>query len=157
VSICLIDTSILCEILQVPNKCGNHREVYAQMEQKIKVKKERLLLPVSAILETGNHIGQNGDGRQRRATAENFVVLIQQAIRGETPFTTTPFLNREDLEEWLAELPDWAMRTDDKGKGSGLADLTIVKEWARQCALNPGWRVYIWSTDGHLSSYDRRP
>jgi hypothetical protein len=124
------------------------------MEQKI-ARKERLILPVSAIIETGNHIGQNGDGHQRRTTAENFVELIQQAIREETPFTTTPFLKREDLEEWLADFPDWAMRTDDKGKGSGLADLTIVKEWERQRALNPGRRVYIWSTDRHLSSYDR--
>lgn len=148
-SICLIDTSILCEILQVPNKCGNHREVYAQMEKKIE--KERLLLPMSAIIETGNHIGQNGDGRQRRATARHFVLMIQQAIRGETPFTTTPFLKGEDLEMWLAEFPDWTQRK------SGLADLTIAKEFERQCDLNPSRRVYIWSTDSHLSSYDRRP
>lgn len=154
-SICLIDTSILCEILQVPNKCGNHREIYSQMEQKIET--ESLLLPMSAIIETGNHIGQNGDGRQRRAAADRFVTIIQQAIRGETPFTTTPFFEREDLQVWLAEFPDWAMRTDAKGKGSGFSDLTIFKEFERQCALNRNRRVYIWSNDQHLSSYDRRP
>jgi len=57
VSICLIDTSILCEILQVPNRCGNHQEIYDEMERKIKIQKETLLLPMSAIIETGNHIG----------------------------------------------------------------------------------------------------
>jgi hypothetical protein len=150
VSVCLVDTSILCEILQVPNKHGNHAEISEQMERKIK-EKEALLLPMSAILETGNHIGQNGDGRQRRATAEKFVDFIRQAIQGETPFTPTPFFEAEPLLEWLGELPDWA------GRGAGLADLTICKEFERQCALHRARRVYIWSLDGHLSSYHRKP
>ena len=120
------------------------------MARKVK-QKEVLLLPMSAILETGNHIGQNGDGRQRRKAAQRFVALIQKAIRGETPFTTTPLFEVEALLEWLEEFPNWA------GRGSGLGDLTILGEWERQCALNPAKRVYIWSTDRHLSSYDRRP
>ena len=81
-SICLIDTSILCEILQVPNRCGNYQEIYAEMERKIKIQKETLLLPMSAIIETGNHIGQNGDGRQRREAANRFVDFVRAAIRG---------------------------------------------------------------------------
>ena len=147
-SVCLIDTSILCEILQVPGKHGNHEEIYGLMARKIG-ERESLLLPMSAILETGNHIGQNGDGRQRRATAEKFVEFIRQAIRGETPFTPTPFFESEPLLEWLGEFPDWA------GRGSELADLTILKEFERQCALHRARRVYIWSLDGHLSSYRR--
>lgn len=149
-SVCLIDTGILCEFLQVPDKCGNHADVFDQMRHKIEAK-ESLLLPMSAILETGNHIGQNGDGRQRRATAEKFVGFIRQAIRGETPFAPTPFFDAEPLLEWLGEFPDWA------GRGSGLADLTILKEFERQCALHRARRVYIWSLDGHLSSYRREP
>jgi len=109
VSVCLIDTGILCEILQVPGKHGNHEEIYNLMARKIG-EKEALLLPMSAILETGNHIGQNGDGRQRRATAEKFVEFIRQAIRGETPFTPTPFFEAEPLLKWLGEFPDWAGR-----------------------------------------------
>ncbi len=147
-SICLIDTSILCEFLAIPNLCGSYAEVEAEMRRKIR-RRESLLLPMSTILETGNHIGQNGDGRQRRSIAESFVQLIQQAIRGETPFTPTPFFESEALLKWLGEFPDWAMR------GSGLADLTIAKEFERQCALNRMRRVYIWSKDADLSSYDR--
>ncbi len=77
--------------------------------------------------------------------------MIQQAIRGETPFTPTPFFEPEDLLGWLNDFPSWA------GLGSGLADLTILKEFEKQCALNPSRRVYIWSTDVHLSGYDRQP
>jgi hypothetical protein len=154
-SICLLDTTILCHYLQVPNLCESFVEVEAEMKRKVEAR-ETLLLPMSTILETGNHIGQNGDGQERRGAAGRFVLLVHAAIDGKTPFTPTPFFEPEALRSWLDEFPDWAMRTDDKGKGSGLADLTIVKEWDRQRALNPGRRVYIWSTDRHLSSYDDR-
>lgn len=111
---------------------------------------ETLLLPMSAIIETGNHIGHLRDGRRRRESSEIFVQLVQQAIRGKSPFTATPFFESEALLAWLDEFPDWANR------GSGLADLTIKKEFDRQCLLNPMRHVYIWSLDQHLSSYDRQ-
>jgi hypothetical protein len=155
-SVCLLDTTILCHLLKVPNLCEGFADVTDEVARKVE-SRETLLLPMSVIVETGNHIGQNGDGRERREAAERFVRLVHDAIEGRTPFTPTPFFEPEALRTWLAEFPDWAMRTDDRGKGSGLADLTIVKEWERQCALNPTRRVYIWSMDGHLSSYDRRP
>ena len=152
-SVCLVDTSILCEILQVPNKCGNHKEISAQMQHKLET--DSMLVPISAIIETGNHIGHNGDGHQRRDAAARFVDFVRDAIAGNPRFIPTPFFEPEILRDWLEGFPDWAMRTDSKGKGSGLGDLTIVKEWERQCALNRGRRVYIWSTDQHLSAYDR--
>jgi hypothetical protein len=150
VSVCLLDTSILCEILEVPGRCDHKAEVLGELEEKVR-ERESLLLPMSAIVETGNHIGQSGDGRQRRKSAGRFVALVQQAIRGETPFTPTPFFETEALLDWLGHFPDWAMR------GSGLADLTIAKEFERQCTLHRQRRVYIGSLDGHLSSYRREP
>jgi hypothetical protein len=104
-----------------------------------------------SILETGNHIGQNGDGRQRRETAERFVQFVEDALAGRAPFTPTPFFESKNLSDWLREFPDWAMR------GSGFGDLTIVHEFHRQCALHRKRRVYIWSLDKHLSSCDRQP
>lgn len=153
-SVCLIDTSILCEFLEVPNLCESSAEVAAEMARKIELR-ESLLLPMSTIVETGNHIGQNGDGNQRWTTARKFVSLIQQAVRGETPFTPTPFFEPEELLTWLDEFPPWAKRSDSRGKGSGLADLTIFKEYERQCQIHRARRVYIWSHDTHLSSCRR--
>jgi hypothetical protein len=150
VSICLIDTSILCEILEVPKLCRDPKAVLSELEAKLR-RGESFLLPMSSIIETGNHIGQVGDGRQRRATAEKFVLRMQQAIRGEAPFAPTPFFEPDAVLAWLSEFPDWAAR------GSGLADLTILKEFEKQCGLNRHRRVYIWTTDRHLSAYDRRP
>ncbi|HBL31010.1 MAG TPA: hypothetical protein DD490_29635 [Acidobacteria bacterium] len=149
-SICLLDTSILCELLRIPDHCDAPEEIAAGLSRKIR-DRESLLLPMSAIVETGNHIGQIRSGRQRRATAEKLVRLVRQAILGESPFTPTPFFESEALLAWLDEFPDWAVQ------GAGLADLTIKKEWDRLCLLHPQRRIYIWSLDTHLSSYDRQP
>ena len=149
-SICLLDTSILCELLKIPGRCQEAEDFAGRLRLKIE-DRETLLLPMSAIVESGNHIGQIGEGRQRWDAAHRFVGLVGQALRGQTPFTLTPSLTTEDLLGWLDEFPEWA-----KGE-SGFADLTIRKEFDRQCLLNPLRRVYIWSIDRHLSSYDRKP
>lgn len=147
-SICLLDTSILCELLQIPDRCQRSDEIRAELLRKT-TSKETLLLPISAVVETGNHIGQIKDGRLRRECAKKFVALVQQAFRGQAPFRATSFFERDELLEWLDAFPEWAMQ------GSGFADLTIYKEFERQCQLNQSRRVYIWSRDRHLSAYDR--
>jgi hypothetical protein len=149
-AICIIDTSIFCEILRVPHMDGVADQVLDELKAKY-AGGEKLLLPMTTILETGNHIGHNGDGNQRREAARRFVREVKQAIQGDAPYVPTSILNNEDLVVLLDELPDWASR------GSGLGDLAIRHEWQRQCDRHPGRRVYIWSNDGDLRGYDRVP
>jgi hypothetical protein len=146
-ALCLLDTSILLEFLAVPSKSGQLEKIKAEMAQKITAG-ESLFLPMASVFETGNHIGQNGDGTLRRECAARFVQLVQQAMQGKTPFTTIAFPNNEQLQSWLNEFPDHAKT------GSGLGDLSIIHDWRRLCELHPVRRVYIWSLDGHLSAYD---
>jgi hypothetical protein len=134
-SVCLLDTSILCELLEIPGKCGGFPEVASELEHKVQ-QGESLLLPLTAVLETGNHIGQNGDGRQRRAAAGRFVRLVKDAIEGRTPFVPTPF-EPESWRHLLDEFPDWASRGSGWGPvflpdGSALtfAELTGVEKGA---------------------------
>lgn len=112
-------------------------------------RRARMVLPLAAVIETGNHAAACGDGVVRRDTAGRFVTLVTQAIEGETPFIPTRFFQSRELLDWLGEFPDSAMR------GIGLADLSIIREFEHQCALHPHRRVFIWSLDRHLSSYDR--
>jgi hypothetical protein len=152
----VIDTSIFCEILSVPNMCQNARTVLEALKQKATAREE-LMLPMATILETGNHIGQNGNGGARRRAAIRFVEQVRKALAGQSPFTATGLMDRTKLDLWLGELPDWSARVDRRGKGSGLGDLTIYKEWCELCEKFPRRRVYIWSADAQLASYDRLP
>lgn len=108
-AICLIDTSIFLEILNVPHKASQSELILQELKEKIEAR-ESLFLPMATILETGNHIAQNGDGNQRRICAETFVVQVTQALEGKSPFTPINFLKKEDLQGWLKELPDEAMQ-----------------------------------------------
>ena len=145
-AICLIDTSTFLEILNVPKKASNHKQALSELEIKIK-NREILFLPMATIFETGNHIAQNGDGSQRRKIATFFVSQVQKALNGESPFRPISFLNEDQLLQWLNEFPESAMR------GSGLGDLSIIHDFHRLCQQNQRRRVYIWSRDGHLSSF----
>ena len=145
-AICLIDTTIFLEILKVPRKSNKHKEVLIILENKIK-DDELLFLPMATIIETGNHIAQNGDGRQRFECASKFVSQVKKAMEGKSPFQPIKFLSQEQLQKWLDEFPDSAK------KGHSLGDLSIIHDWKMICNQNPGRKVYIWASDGHLNSY----
>ena len=147
-AVCLIDTTIFAEILNIPGMTRCRDEIFESLQQKIDAN-ESLFLPMATILETGNHIAQNGDGVQRRKCAERFVEQVQKALDGTIPFTPLSFPTREDMQKWLASFPDSAMRE------SGIGDLSIIHDWEHQCELHQGRRVYIWSLDAHLSGHDR--
>lgn len=145
-AICLIDTSIFVEILNVPSKANQYSEISRILEEKIK-NNESLFLPMSTIIETGNHIAHNGDGNQRRNCAKRFVEQVRLALDGESPFKPISFLQSEELLQWLEEFPGFAMR------GISLGDLSIIHDFKRLCRQNKHRKVYIWSLDQDLQSY----
>ena len=149
-TICIIDTSIFCNILKVPGKSQDYSSVMKLMKEKIQ-RGESLLLPMTSIIETGNHIAQNGDGRQRRSCAEKFIKQLQGAIAGEAPWTPMKSFEIEKFLCWLGEFPDSAM------KGVGFGDLSIIKDWEELQRIHSGQRVYIWTLDNDLKGYDYNP
>lgn len=150
-SIALVDSSILCNVLNLPRRNQNRQVVLDQLRAHIQ-NGVTLLLPVATILETGNHIAHIDNGHQRRTAAEIFVKQVKQALHNNVPWTVSlPLLDPETLGTYLDEFPDSAMR------GIGLGDLSIVKEFERQCTLHQAQRVFIWSLDKHLCAYDRAP
>ena len=149
-AICIIDTSVFCNILNVPRRNQRHGEAVAELDVMIR-DGYTLLLPLATIYETGNHIAQNGDGGARRRAAEVFVRQVLAAFTGDAPWTPTLVPAPDDFISWLGEFPDQATR------GVGLGDLSIIKTWERQCALNHARRVFIWSYDADLRGYDQPP
>ncbi|KAF0179385.1 MAG: hypothetical protein FD161_1484 [Limisphaerales bacterium] len=150
-SIALIDTSVFCNLLKVPGRDQHCEEMLSELTQLIE-QRTTLLLPMTAVIETGNHIAKVSDGGRRRTAALRFCSEVGKAIDGTAPWTATPFWEVVALRNWLDEFPDQAMR------GVGMGDLSIIKEWERQCDLHKARRVFIWSLDGtDLGGYDRKP
>ncbi len=146
--VCLVDTSVLCNIVPVPGLDQDREAVKREFDGYIDLG-VNFILPMATIIETGNHIAQNGDGRQRRTAAERYVILVKDAIDGKSPFSPTRFFEPEELRLWLDKFPEFAMRE------TGFGDLSIIEEFRKQCELNPHREVFIWSLDTHLQSYQR--
>lgn len=149
-SIVLIDTSVFLNILDIPQHNQDRDTVFADLEVSIR-NSDTLLLPMATIIETGNHISQVSDGRQRRRAAKRFCEKVIDAIDCNAPWSILHFWESEQLKAWLAEFPDYAMRK------IGVADLSIIKDWESMCALHQGQRVRIWSLDGDLQGYNGEP
>ena len=99
-AVCVIDTSIFCEIIGVPHMNSASTELRSEFARKVEAG-EALMLPLVAIIETGNHIGQNGDGTLRRRTALEFAKQVRSAIEGTAPFTITPLHEKDTLLDRL--------------------------------------------------------
>lgn len=145
-----MDTSVFCNVLDVPGFNQDRDAAFAELETCI-LNRDTLLLPMAALIETGNHIAHVSVGQLRRQTAERFCKQVGAAIDGTAPWTAMRFWEPEQLRNWLGDFPDRAMR------GLGMADLSIIKDWESMCELHRGQRVRIWSLDGDLQGFDRKP
>ncbi len=157
-SICLIDTSIFLEILNVPNY-NQHRASVLEDFQTYAQSGCTFLLPMATILETGNHIAQNGDGTMRRITALRFVKAVKEAFTGEAPWRTTTFPNTTEILLWIDQFPELAgkNKAPDKQEGTSFGDLSIIEEFNKSCKRFPMSEVFIWSLDRDLQSYHQTP
>lgn len=157
-SICLIDTSIFLEILNVPNY-NQHRESVLEDFETYFQAGCTFLLPMATILETGNHIAQNGDGTLRRKTAIHFVEQVKAAFTGEAPWRPTPFPNTEEILLWIDQFPDLAGKNKAplKLEGTSFGDLSIIQEFHKSCNLFSMSEVFIWSLDSDLKNYHQMP
>ncbi|HEY9645676.1 MAG TPA: hypothetical protein V6C88_04855 [Chroococcidiopsis sp.] len=149
-SVAIVDTSIFCNVLDIPHMNGERKRVIKDLETFLE-NETNLLLPMAAVYETGNHIAQLSDGKKRRRCAENFVAEVKKAISGEAPWQVMQVPTTQEIEEWLSGFPDSAMR------GASMGDLSIIKEWEKMKKRIPGRRIFIWSLDNDLKGYDYNP
>lgn len=148
-AVAIVDTSIFCNVLNIPHMNSERIQVIQQLETFI-AEDTSLLLPMAVIYETGNHIAQLKRGN-RRQFAQRFIEQVKKAIKGEAPWQVMQLPNMEEVGEWLSNFPDQAMR------GVGIADLSIIKEWEKMVRKTPNFRIFIWSLDRHLQGYEHIP
>ena len=157
-SICIIDTSVFLNILDVLNRNNEKERVINNFKEYINLG-ATFMLPMATVLETGNHIAQNGDGNVRRKTAQRFCNHVRQAITGEAPYRTSDFPDTGEVLKWLAEFPDSAGRnkTPDRHEGTSFGDLSIIKEYEKAKFKSPMSEIWIWSLDSDLKNYHYKP
>lgn len=146
-SVILVDTCILLNVLNVPAFNQHRTAVFAELDRLSADPGVNLLLPMAAIIETGNHIAQLADGQHRRKFATVFAEAVRGALRGDAPWRAMQTPGIEAIEKWLDEFPDHAMR------GVGMGDLSIIKEWSAVKARHPNHHVTIWTLDGPIGGF----
>lgn len=144
-NIWIIDTSIFCNILDIPGKNQNREEIIGEFEAGIKAG-DKFFLPYVVLIETGNHIAQL-TGNIKFTKAQEFVSLVVKALVGETPFTPLKFPEKEEILQWIDGFPIKC------GQGIGFGDYSIIQDWDDRKDLFPGWSVRIWSLDAGLKGY----
>ena len=151
-SVAIVDTSIFCNLLDIPHMNEEKEDVVQEMRDFIK-NGTNLLLPMSSVYETGNHIAQLklSDGNIRRNYAKKFVEQVEKAISGEAPWRIMQYPDQTQIIDWLRKFPDAAMQ------GKSIADVSIISEWENFRSKAPNHRVFIWAIDAHLSGYDSHP
>ena len=146
----IVDTSVLLNLLDVPG-FNDHREDVDGQFQEFAHADARLLLPLAAVFETGNHIAQLSDGGHRGHYASLFCEQVRMALDGKAPWVLVPLPEGDEISGWLDNFPECARRN------VSIADLSMIELWKTRRALHPEARVRIWSLDKHLVGYDRKP
>ncbi len=149
-AIVLLDTSVYLNVLDVPGFNQHRSAVLNEFRSAIEVG-DHFLLPLATVWESGNHIAHLSNGQTRRQFGKKLIDDVANAFNGMTPYRATYFPQRDEFLRWLGDFPNEVML------GKSLADLSIIKEWERNCVLHPMSRVRIWSLDAHLAGYDRQP
>jgi predicted nucleic acid-binding protein len=155
-AICIIDTSVFLNILNVPGKNDRHKEMMAAFKDYISCGAS-FILPMATIIETGNHIAQNGDGELRRETAKRFCDLVKDSMENTAPFRVSAFPTPHEVLEWLDTFPDHAGRNKKLGEGTSLGDLSIIEEFNKCRRVSSMSEIFIWSLDADLEAYHFKP
>lgn len=156
-AICIIDTSVFLNILDVPNRNDQRDEVFASFEEYINLE-ATFILPMATIVETGNHIAQNGNGAKRREVAQKFCNEVRAALNGKAPYKISEFPKSKEVLEWLGDFPQHAGANKSVTKpneGTSFGDLSIIKEFNKCIDKFSMSEVFIWSLDSDLAAYHR--
>lgn len=153
--ILILDTSILCCWLQIPGKetAGpnedkwNYKRISDLLEQE-KIKNSTFVLPIAALIETGNHIAQ---AHSKRFECANLLVdCLRKSFDAHSPWAAfidqSPLWEKNNLLQLANEWPQLALTKLTIG------DATI-KNVAEYYART-GWSVEILTGDKGLKAYE---
>lgn len=144
-----IDTSIIMNLLEVPGKCQDKDIIKKEFNAAVKAG-DTLILPVSTIIESGNHIAHIQNGNIRREKALQFGEFLEKTANKTAPWTLYGTeLKKEDLLFIAREFPEKALTLC-----MGIGDLSIIRFYENFKNNFPAiGKIMIWSTDAHLKTF----
>ncbi len=151
-TVTFIDTSVLCELLQVPGKSSPTRkaDVVAELDRRWRAG-ERFVIPVTAMVETGNHIAQcDGD---RYEIAGRLVRLLRSAAAEDGYWRV---LQTRLDSDFLTALCDG----DSTGRSFealaaakvGAGDVALLVERDQLIAGSAFTSAHVWTLDAALAA-----
>lgn len=155
-----VDTSVLLELLKVPGKSQQPDATRAELAR-LESDGYVLVLPITTVLETGNHIGQVSDGDARRRCAEQYVELLRATAEQRLPWVLHAVVWDERMLTKLCDgvsLPgvgaDTGSFVEVAGAGVlGAGDLAILAECELYSDRTSGVEVTVWTYDEQLAAY----
>ncbi|ATP91834.1 hypothetical protein ACK3YS_07205 [Aeromonas caviae] len=158
-SVCIIDTSVFLNLINVPGRNQNMAKVAADFMNYVNLE-TTFILPMATIIETGNHIAQNGDGGTRRETAMRFCEAVTGAFNGNAPYRPSEFPRNDVVLSWINKFPDLAGKNKSPTKtneGTSFGDLSIIEEYNSCVSKFYMSEVFIWSLDSDLTNFHHIP
>lgn len=148
-----IDTSVLCNLIDVPGRNQHRDELQAEFAALVHRGDTRFVIPVTTIIETGNHIANAGGNR--RAAAQRLQRFLELAVTDEPPWQL-------HAVTWDAEFLDVLQRggqtgmsmVDHLGNGTmGTGDLAILCERDAFRARTGFETVEVWTLEATMGAY----
>lgn len=151
----LIDTSVLCEWLDVPGLAARTTEVRAELSERA-IAGEQFVLPVTTLIETGNHIAQVKRG-DRWAAAERYTNLLRTVVADPDggPFVLSRVTWDASLVARLLD-GDTTGQTLQELAGNGVlgaGDVAILVERDLLLAESGFSVATVWTDDARLGAY----
>lgn len=149
-----VDTSVLVQLLDVPHMNDRRDELLNEQARK-RDSSVQMILPITSVIETGNHIAHVADGVQRRSCAERFTAVLRLVADRKAPWV----LHEVGWDgDFLRELADGGSThtplVDHASSRVGCGDLSILVERDRYLAgVAKGISAGIWTLDEGLAAW----
>lgn len=153
-SVVFLDTSIVCNLVPVPGFDQDSAEVKKEMNNRMK-SGAQFILPITAVIETGNHIAQLPSGDARRKAADRFSTMLQMVINNKAPWILHDIAwNTSFLQSFLEGAETGSTYVQHALTGVGAGDLCILTE-RQQYQVRTHLAAEIWTLDQGLSAHNQ--
>lgn len=149
-----IDTSILLEILEVPNKCKNPKQYQIELAKFASQPQAILIMPISVLIETGNHINHiKSNQPAKNKSTQRFLDILKLFINNSNPWLFYGYdFNEKDICRVIKEYENL------RYSGMGIGDTFILdsfKEYVSKLKDSDAknHKIEIWTLDKHLQGY----